>query len=199
MQNTHIVAWSDPATVGKATHLLQENKVILATSDTVLGLLAPVTAQGFETLNMIKGRFEKPYIVLIDSQDKLAHFAQLPLPNYAHEIIDRAWPGPLTIIVRAKDDLPAYARSKDGTIALRVPEHPQLRAVLSNFDGLFSTSANKAGCPVPDSFEFVDADIIQQVSCIIKNGAVGTTTPSTIIDCTGDTLRVVRQGAYREV
>lgn len=90
-------------------------------------------------------------------------------------------------------------KGSDGTIGLRVPDYIGLQQLLAGCEGLFSTSANKAGEPIPLSFDEIDPDITKQVAAIVgdysDNGSQ-TAVPSTILDCSGDTIRVVREGAY---
>jgi tRNA A37 threonylcarbamoyladenosine synthetase subunit TsaC/SUA5/YrdC len=81
-----------------------------------------------------------------------------------------------------------------------VPSHAGLLVLLQDIPALFSTSANKAGSPVPGCLADVDPEIVRQVSAIIldHDAHAGCTSvvPSTIIDCTGPRLKVVREGAY---
>ncbi len=110
---------------------LQRGCVIAGDTDTVPGLLAPLSERGFKSLNLIKGRFEKPYLVLTDSPEKLTKFVDFPLDPYVRVLIEQCWPGPLTIIFKAKAALPSYIKSVDGTIAIRIPKHAGLLKVLA--------------------------------------------------------------------
>jgi L-threonylcarbamoyladenylate synthase len=193
--------WSNLATIESVAKVLQEGKVVLAEGDTVLGLLADVSEQGRAQLDHIKSRSQKPYLILIGSPQKAFDFIEIDADKIfqTEKLIKKCWPGPVTLIFKVKTDVPVYLQSVDGTVALRVPDHAGLLQLLSHFNGLFSTSANNSGQPVPHSIEEVDQSILQAVDCVVLNDAHKKTEsvlPSTIIDCTGDELVVVRQGAF---
>lgn len=189
--------WSDPNSIPILVDCLRDGGVVVGSSDTVVGLLADTTINGYAALNRIKGRSQKPYVVLISDKSKIAHFVSLPLPPAVQKLIDHCWPGPLTLVLPAKDSLPAWVQSATGTIALRVPNHGPLLQVLAQFRGLFSTSANKAGMPVAETMAAIDPDILNAAACTVSDGgAQVSTTPSTIIDCTGPQVRLIRPGAY---
>lgn len=174
---------------------LQQGSVIAGDSDTVPGLLAPLTQKGFESLNIIKSRFEKPYLVLIGSQDKLAQFVQFPLDPLVEKLVKKCWPGPLTIIFAAKLELPDFIKSPQKTIGIRMPLHQGLLKLLTHFDGLFSTSANISGSPMPQDCFGIDPSIVEQVSSVVHDRTQNSL-PSTIIDCTTKPFVILREGAY---
>lgn len=194
--------WGNHATIDLLKNELRQGRVVLGDGDTVLGLLADVSEEGVAQLNHIKSRSKKPYLVLVHDYKKALKFIQYDESKLlqTEKLMNICWPGPVTIIFRAKSDLPDFMKAADGTIALRVPKHDGLLQLLAHFDGLFSTSANSSGDPVPSSIEQVNDDIMHSVACIVLNNEYGSAQsaaiPSTIIDCTGDQLVVVRQGAF---
>jgi len=191
--------WNDSHAIRRVASALDEGKVVFGTSDTILGLLAPLTKAGFNKLNEIKGRSGKPYIVLIGKPDQVLLFTE-KLSSTIKTLINRCWPGPLTLILKAKKNIPSFLTSKKGAIALRMPRHQGILKLLCQFDGLFSTSANKEGQPVPQKISEVDSSIIEQTSfCVLdrpRQRKLSGIPPSTILDCTGRTIRIVREGAY---
>lgn len=189
-------SWSDKTAIQSLQELLSQEKIAVTTTDTVLGLIAPLTLSGFTALNEIKGRQDKPYLVLISDPSKLTHFVDIS--SFSTQIaclVSKCWPGPLTIIFKAKSGVPDFLQSKDGTIALRVPRHEGLLSILEAFPGLFSTSANLAGKQVPEKIEDLDPAILGAVSLCVDGGA-SQGLPSTLIDCSGNEIRIVREGAY---
>jgi len=190
--------WENDAAVAALEKSLKDGNVILGDSDTVFGLLAPCSQKGFDALNEIKRRASKPYLILIDSVDKLDHFVELPLTDHVQKIVASCWPGPLTIIFKAKKDLPSYLQSADGTIALRMPAHKGLLQLLSRFeDGLFSTSANITDQPLPEKIEEVDPTLMHAVSHVIINKKrPDNGLPSTIIDCSREPIKIIREGVF---
>ena len=172
----------------------------MGSSDTVFGLLANTTAIGFSNLNSIKQRAEKPYIILINHIDKLKHFVSIERSDSVLNLLKFCWPGPLTVIFKAKDDLPAFLKSQDHKVAIRVPQHAGLLQLLASFEGLFSTSANLAGDEVPGLIEGINTKIIDKIDLIVLDrynaGYANTSQPSTILDCSTGQIRVIRVGAY---
>lgn len=193
-----ITTWQDQNIVDELVRVLRDEGIAVSTTDTILGLLAPTTQLGRRKLDEIKHRNDKPYLILMSDKKKISLFCDQKQIAKVQHIIDAYWPGPLTIILSAKKDLPTYLQSPDGTVALRVPDHAGLHQVLVHFDGLFSTSANLTGHPVPSAIDQIDQSIQDEVDAIITDAHPSAqTTASTIIDCTGDQMKIVRQGAIK--
>lgn len=195
------LCWSNPETVEYVAKELHNGKVVLAEGDTVLGLLVDVSEEGRAKLDHIKGRSKKPYLVLVADKEKALNLIELGEGKFfqVEKLINICWPGPVTLIFRAKKEVPTYITSVEGNIALRIPDHTGLLQLLARFEGLFSTSANSTGEPVPDVMDQVNSAIMDSVACIVMNDAdqkAQLSMPSTIIDCTGERLVVVREGAF---
>ena len=92
--------WDNPATIQYVAKLLQEGKVVLAEGDTVLGLLADVSAKGKDQLDHIKSRSQKPYLTLIGSPQKAFDFIEIAEEKIfqTEKLINKCWPGPVTLI-----------------------------------------------------------------------------------------------------
>lgn len=193
-----IVYWNDKNSIEYLVKKLQSENIILGSSDTVLGLLANTTKEGLRKLNKIKQRSKKPYVVLIANKASLYNFVDKEKLLPIEKFINNCWPGPVTLIFKIKPSIPSFMKSKKGTIAFRVPDHAGLQKLLSHFTGLFSTSANISGTPIPQTIKEVDKHIINQVACIVtgKQRGQSSSLPSTIIDCSGEKISVVREGAY---
>ncbi len=190
-----VISWSAPSAIGQVASIASSGRVFAGSGDTVLGLFAPVTHEGFEALNNLKGRSEKPYLVLISDYEKIFELSDDGQKPHVEKLIKRYWPGPLTIIVNAKKSVPAWMKSKDNTIAVRLPNHEPLRALLRQVGPLFSTSANKAGQPVAKTIEAIDDDIKRGIVCFIKDVHEPQDLPSTIVDCSQGSCVIIRQGA----
>ncbi|MEX0939807.1 MAG: L-threonylcarbamoyladenylate synthase [Candidatus Babeliales bacterium] len=187
--------WNNKDDIIRLAQLLQQGKVAIGTSDTVIGLLALCSKEGFEKLNKIKGRSEKPYLVLIPSIDYVKKFSYR-IENNLTTLMQNAWPGPLTLILKAQEILPSFMKSKNNTIALRIPDHQGLQKLLSIVGPLFSTSANKTTKPVPITLDQIDPEILSAVNVIISDHQPPKALPSTILDCSDEDIRIIREGAY---
>jgi L-threonylcarbamoyladenylate synthase len=191
------LSWSNNFHIKLLLESLRRDAIALGTSDTTWGLLAPLSYRGFSKLNSMKGRTDKPYIVLIRSLEQYSYFTASSQDARIYNLLNVCWPGPVTVVVKAHDRLAPYLISARGTIALRVPHHQGLQMLLEDVSGVFSTSANRAGCPVPDRLVHVDSVLLKQVDVIIQNDEYEQqTTPSTIIDLSGKKPCIVRSGSY---
>lgn len=192
-----LLYWKNRDNVNLITNALRSGQIIAGSSDTVLGLLADTTQEAYESINRIKVR-QKPLIILIGSKEKASRFVDQADLSHISSLLEQCWPGPLTLIFKAKEGLPDYLKGPGNTVALRVPSHEGLLAALSEFEGLFSTSANITGQPVPHSIEELDESIVNQVAYLIVDdtGISKEKSPSTILDCTGATVKMVREGAF---
>lgn len=190
-----MLKWEESQTIKKLVDALALGQLLIGSTDTVLGLFAPTTATGFKLLNQVKQRFKKPYLILVSSPDRISHYVNIKESFHIENIVKRFWPGPLTIILRAKSDLPTYLKSEDGTIALRMPNHKHIRTLLEQAGDLFSTSANIAGEPIPEELDQVSHEILKRAAYAVL-GRAGQVLPSTIIDCSNpSTVKIVREGA----
>lgn len=195
-----IQLWNDHNSLQKLCKSLKKDEVSITSTDTTLGLLANTTRKGFSALNNIKGRQEKPYLILVWPQSKIEHFVdKKEFDSHLKNFIGKCWPGPVTIICKAKQGLPAHLVSKSGKIAFRCPKHKGLQEVLSHFTGLFSTSANKANQKTANNIKTIDPDIVRNVRYIIVDtiNFLYKTLPSSIIDVSDrKAVRVVREGSF---
>jgi L-threonylcarbamoyladenylate synthase len=196
-----ILRWSDTDSIKKIKTDLKNNHICITSTDTTLGLLANTTFKSFKKLNNIKGnRKHKPYLLLISSPQKLSHFVDLKrLTKNHHNLIAQCWPGPVTLIFKAKKRLPQFIQSKKGTIAIRCPKHKYLQTLLKSFKGLFSTSANFSNTTPPKKISEIDNAIIKQIKHLVvdTNCLLYQTLPSSIIDVScKKVIRVVREGNF---
>lgn len=195
---THL-QWNNPHTIEEIKAILSTGSVILSSTDTVLGLLATISENGKLRIDHIKKRIDKPYLMVV--RDKKIALDMIAISQHKYiqieKLLNLCWPGPVTIIFPAKSDLPQWMVSPSGNIALRVPLHKGLQNLLHYFPVLFSTSANITGMPIPHNIAEVDPEIIKNVELIVTNDDEGTRNivPSTILDCTEMTVKIVRQGA----
>jgi len=191
-----MIYWNRQETVQILKKVLDQDEVVLASGDTVLGLWGKVTQSVFEKINTIKQRHDKPYLIVVGSIDKLNLFIDQPLSEQLKNLIETCWPGPVTLIFKARTDLPEYMKSPDGTIAIRIPDHEGLLSLLQVYDALFSTSANVHTKPIPESVASVDRMILEQVRavCVDEGQFVYPQIPSTILNVATGTIQVIREG-----
>jgi L-threonylcarbamoyladenylate synthase len=184
--------------IAEAARVIRGKGVIIYPTETLYGFGAnPLFPEAMERIYAIKGRAAaKPIPFLIKDQVMLASLVE-EVPPVGRELMERYWPGPLTLIFRAKEGLAQPLRCKAGTIALRISSSPVARGIVQALDApLTSTSANLAG-----GEDLMDGKQLaqlfgDQVDLIIDGGKVPGI-GSTVIDLTVEPPRMVREGMIR--
>lgn len=111
------------------------------------------------------------------------------------QLAKQFWPGPLTIIGTARSQLPLELTAGTGTIGLRLPDDERVRGLVRACGGaLTATSANPARQPAARSAKQVGDYFADKLDLIVDDGAVEVSEPSTVVDATGKTAKIVREG-----
>jgi L-threonylcarbamoyladenylate synthase len=194
-----VAAWEEA--VHHVAQVLLAGGVALLPTDTVYGVAQAVAAVpgGPEGLFAVKRRDRAKTVPWILGDPADLHRYGSKLPAYAQALAERLWPGGLTLVVRASDEVPAPFRGADATVALRVPNAPFVCAVARACGGaLACTSANTSGLPAPVSFDQVERRILDEVAIAVDGGLCAGGTASTIVRCTGERPEVLRSGAVAQ-
>lgn len=170
--------------VSKALETLNTGGIILYPTDTVWGLGCDATNEtAVAKINEIKGRSaDKSLIVLLDNENKLQSYVN-EIPEVAYELIAYA-ENPLTIIFDGAKNLAKNAINTDGSIGIRIVQHPFCQQLLQRFrKPIISTSANISGKPTPAIFNEITAEIIDMVNYVVEfeQDNITPKKPSTII------------------
>jgi L-threonylcarbamoyladenylate synthase len=177
-----------------ALEILQNGGLVAFPTDTVYGLGAlAFNNDAIESIYKAKDRpIEKAIPILIGELKDLELVAEY-IPQMACVFASRFWPGPLTCVVPKKNTLP-LAISATSTVAVRIPDHKDARVLLRAAGPLAATSANISGRPSPSSAFEVYEQLNGRIPLILDGGKTAGGTPSTLVDCTGDTPKVLREG-----
>lgn len=178
----------------EAAAALRAGKPAIFPTDTVFGLGVAVNyAPSPAELYQLKQRTDdKPIAWLVGTIDDLARYGK----NVSAEALELArahWPGALTLIVEASDEVPPAYRSAAGTIALRVPNDAIARTLIEQVGPLATTSANISGEPAPTCTDELSPALTARVAAVAGEALGGHA--SAVVDCTQTPVRVVRQGA----
>ena len=177
-----------------AKKALDESKVIAFPTETVMGLgvyYNDYTA--YQLLNKIKGRPEdKPYTLMLGSVDEVDKYAYLS--DRDNKIIKAFMPGAITVLLKSKSNVPGYVTHNTGVIGIRVPDFKLIQDLISFCEKpLLVPSANKSGKkPALTSIE-VKEIFKDELGYILEGNALGGV-PSTIVDLTGEQVKIVREG-----
>lgn len=186
---------ADTAAIAEAAHVLTKGGLAAFPTETVYGLGADATnAAAVAKLYIAKGRpsFNPliAHVVDITEAQRAGHFHALALVLAA-----KFWPGPLTLVVPATNQVCDLARAGLSTVALRVPAHPAARQLLSAFGKpVAAPSANRSGHVSPTTAEHVLSDLDGKIDFVLDGGPTPLGLESTIIDCIGETPRLLRAG-----
>ena len=192
---TELLNASDPQTIERAAALLQAGELVVFPTDTLYGLGAnPYDDAAVEALYRVKDRsYEKGIPILLAGVADIGRVAR-DVSTAAQELLERFWPGPLTLIVPRQDTL-ASNISPNENIAVRIPDDEVAQAIIRAAGGaLATTSANRSGePPARHAAEALQA-LQGQVAAVVDGGPVVVGMPSTIVDCTGPLPVVLRPG-----
>ena len=186
---------SDPAAIERAAAILRNGGIVAYPTDTVYGLGANVfLPQALDKIMAAKRRpDEKSLPVLIANR---AHLRELvtSVPQDAARLMAAFWPGALTIVLLKQPHLSPLLG--DDTLAVRQPNHAAILALLAAAGcPLTGTSANRSGMPPATTAEEAEDQLGSAVDLILDGGPAPGSTPSTVIDCTAQPARILREGA----
>ncbi|MGI8491817.1 MAG: L-threonylcarbamoyladenylate synthase [Acidimicrobiales bacterium] len=183
----------EPATLQAAADALRGGLVVGLPTDTVYGVaVAPGVAGATGALFALKGRPRTAELpVLVAGEEQLAGLVA-EWPAVARRLVERHWPGPLTIVLRRRPEL-AWDLGGDGTtIGVRCPDHPVAMSLCRIAGPLATTSANRHGQPpVTTAAGLLRA--LPGIGLVIDGGPCEGA-PSTVVDCTTKVPKVLRAG-----
>jgi L-threonylcarbamoyladenylate synthase len=191
----------DPAHPEKAFSLCRDvicaGGVIAYPTDTVYGLGAdPKNAGAVRKLFGIKGRqADQPILLLIKDASEVRDWASEVNPA-AERLMKKFWPGPLTLVFKAKPNVMAELTGGTGTIGLRVPGNALTRQLLAALGtALTGTSANISGRPSLCTAREASEVIGGMVDLVLDGGRAEGGNPSTVVDVSTERPKVIREGA----
>lgn len=185
------------ASVDASVAALRRGELVILPTDTVYGLAADSTnADAVARLFTAKGRADdKPIALLAASANQAAQLADLGHAT-TEQLAARWWPGALTIVARCLRSLPAGLVSPSGGVGLRVPADPVVQAVAAALGRpLAVTSANRSGEPPARTVVEAVRVLAEAATLALDGGPSPIGTASTVVDCTGSELVVLRQGS----
>ena len=184
------------AALKKAGEIIREGGLVAFPTETVFGLGADaLNAEASAKIYAAKGRpSDNPLIVHIHDVDQVYEIAS-EVPEAAKKVMEKFWPGPLTVILNKKSCVPDGTTGGLKTVAIRMPSHPLARDFIRESGRMIAApSANTSGRPSPTLASHVYEDMQGRIPLILDGGAVGIGIESTIIDMSTDTPTILRPG-----
>lgn len=191
---TETLRADEDGVVERVTALLDEGRLAVLPTDTQYALSADALNEDavLDVFRVKRRAPDMPLPVCVGGFDEVGHVAHAtPL---ARRFADKWWPGPVTLVLKAKPWVPEAVTAGGGTVAVRVPAHPFALALARRFGPYTVTSANRHGEPPAADVASARAALAGDVAVYVDGGAL-LGKASTIVDCTGADARVLREGA----
>jgi len=183
----------------RASLALKLGKIVAIPTDTVYGVAVRINkASSIEKLYQIKVReHTKAIPVLLGDISQLEEVTPV-ISQSLLNLAKKFWPGPLTIIVPKHPNLPENL-SPTATLGIRIPKHPAAIKILKSVGPLAVTSANISGSKDTNTAEEVLAQLDGKINLILDGGESDSGVPSTVVDLTGEEIKILRAGSIELV
>ena len=184
----------------ETVELLKSGAVVAFPTDTVFGIgVIYNDAQAIAKMKKAKGRdASKPFPLMVADLKQLEEVACIG--DRERRIAQKYTPGALTLVLKRKDTVSRESVNGFDTIAIRIPDDRFVLKLLKKAGPMFVTSANISGMPAACNENEVLRQLEGRIEAVVR-GKAGTGVASTIIDCTGEELKCLREGtiSYKEI
>ena len=187
----------DAAVLARAAERMRRGLLVAYPTETFYGLGCDARmAAAVDRIFLAKGRPDRMALPLIAGETDAVLLCARHISGTARRLMAAFWPGPLTLVLEAADDLPPRLLGGGATVGVRVSPHPVAAALARLLGGpIVATSANRFGAPPPlSATEVLDA-MGDDVAMILDAGATTGGNASTVLDVTVDPPRLIRAGA----
>lgn len=190
----HIII--NPNNISYAVNCLKKGEVLAIPTETVYGLAADISQEkAVQNIFILKNRpFDHPLIIHIANKQDLGRYA-IEIPPYAHRLVEKFWPGPLTLVLKKSELVGNWVTGNRATVAIRMPDHPLTLQLIEKLGRpLAAPSANKFGKVSPTQVDHVIQEFGTEVK-VLAGGDCNVGIESTIIDATHPThCKILRSG-----
>lgn len=184
------------AAVKAAISAVESGDLLVMPTDTVYGLGCDAfKSYAVEALLRTKKRGRDMVPPVLVGSRKALDGLTISVPDPIKDLVAAFWPGPLTVVMHYSPTLSWDLGDDDGTVAVRMPLHPVALEVLAETGPMAVSSANRTGQPPAATATDAKEQLGYAVQVYLEAGPSPDTKPSTIVDCTGETPRVLRAGA----
>lgn len=194
--NTLLFDANAPDTVTRGAEIIRSGGLLGIPTETVYGLGANgLDPDAVLKIFEAKGRpQDNPLILHVAGKEQVELFCH-DIPEAAYTLMDKFWPGPLTLVLPAKDNVPKRTTAGLDTVAIRCPANELTRNIIAAAGvPIAAPSANRSGKPSPTTAAHVLHDMDGKIEAIVDGGPCAVGVESTIVDLTGQTPRLLRPG-----
>jgi L-threonylcarbamoyladenylate synthase len=184
----------DAEIIYQAAQIINRGELVAFPTETVYGLGADAMQAGaVGKIFTAKGRpAQQPLLVHI-SQMEQVRMLVTDISAEARRLMEHFWPGPLSIILPAREQVPEVVRGGSSGVGLRMPSHPVAIALINAAGPLAAPSANLYGRPSPTSAQHVKTDLDGLIAAVLDAGETGSGLESTVVDLNGG-FKILRRG-----
>lgn len=183
--------------INNAARIIKNGGLVAFPTETVYGLGANgLSSRAVSGIFRAKGRpSDNPLILHIADIEAVYTLAE-DIPPAAFRVMERFWPGPLTLVLPKQDVIPREVTAGLATVALRMPSHPVALALIREAGvPVAAPSANRSGLPSPTTAQHVWDDLAGRIEAILDSGPTGVGLESTVLDLTEDRPVILRPGS----
>ena len=183
--------------ISEAAEIIKRGGLVAVPTETVYGLAGNgLDENAVHEIYEVKGRpAVKPLSLMVPDRGAMKGYCE-DVPEQAEYLAERFWPGPLTIVLKAKELVPEIVRAGGTTVGLRCPDHPLTLEALRLAKLPFAApSANPSGAESPKDAAKVMEYFSGRIDAVIDGGPCGIGRESTLIDMSARPYRILRQGA----
>jgi len=186
---------ADAENIKKAADILNHGGTVVIPTETVYGLAADAfNENAVKQIFAAKGRpVDNPLIVHISDFDQIYGIAS-EVPESAKKLADKFWPGPLTMILPKRSEIPSATSGGLPTVAVRMPSNPIAHRIIELSCPLAAPSANISGFPSPTAYEYALMDMDSRVDAVCDGGDCDVGVESTVITLATNPPRLLRPG-----
>jgi len=191
---------ADPAGIRKVGRVILQGGVAAFPTETFYGLGADArNEEALQKIFQLKGREEnKPLLLLIGDRDWLSGLVR-NIPPVAGRLMEKFWPGPLTLVFEASPRLSALLTGGTGTVGVRLSPHPVAQALIQAVGrAITATSANLSGQPSASVAAEVFRELGNRVDAILDGGQTAGGLGSTVLDLSSPAPRIIRRGVISQ-
>ena len=185
-----------PENLTVAVEALQRGGVIVFPTETLYGLGADaLNGAAVDKVFQLKGRDPRNPIPVLVADQEMLHTLVAKVPTAAWKLMDRYWPGPLTLVLPGRKDIPKALCNHTGGVGVRISSQPIATSLVNGLGRpLTATSANPSGKEPARTLQEAKNYFAHRVDVFVDGGTLTSKTGSTVVEVMEDSIKIIREG-----